>query len=134
MLIEKEATTTLRASSALSGSFVASSSLDVPTASYVDLFFAYVKGGSATACEVYVEVQPEGSSTWHTIEALSPAAVSGGLSAVTVARPIYTITASESVRLSVPVFGARSLRVRARETGTVGGTLEVLAVASRVGA
>lgn len=133
-MIHKSATVTLRASSPLSGSFVASSSLDVQLASYAELFLTYTKGVSATACEVCVEVQPEGSSTWHTIEALSPAAVSGGLSAVTVARPVYTLAVSESVRLSVPVFGARSLRVRARETGTVGGTLEVLAVASRVGA
>lgn len=133
MLIEKEATTTLRASSALTGSLVASDTIDTQNASYVELFIAYAKA-SGTQCEIYVEGIPEGGSTWHTIAAQSAGTVSGGVVAVTLARPVYTLTESEACALAVPVFGWRKLRVRAKETGTADGTLSVVAVAVRVGA
>lgn len=132
-LIEKEPPVTLRASATLTGSPVASSELDTQLASYVELFLTYTKA-SGTQCEIHVEGIPEGGSTWHTIAAQSAGTVSGGVVAVTLARPVYTLTESEACALAVPVFGWRKLRVRARETGTADGTLAVVAVAARVGA
>lgn len=133
-LIYKSAPEVIRAAAALTGSLVASSEVDVSADSYVDVDVDYTKGGSATLLELVPEVQIQGDTTWRGISAQNAGSVSAGAVSVELVTLTYTVTATGVRRFSVPVFGASKFRVKARETGTPGGSATITATRSRVGA
>ena len=138
-IVHKGPTTELASALTLTGSLVASDEeCDVSLASYCDLHIDYAAGtgGTSPKLELAVEVQCEGSSTWRQPTTGSAGTPSGGAVAVELVTVTYQLTASASVVLPVPCYGAKSLRVKVRETGSPSpfGTVSVRAVPSRVGA
>lgn len=137
-IIHKGPTAALASALTLTGSLVASDEVDVCLASYCDLHVDYAQGtgGTSPKLELVVEVQCEGSSTWRQPATGSPGSPGGGAVAVELVTVTYQLTASASVVLPVPCYGAKSLRVKVRETGAPSpfGTVSVRAVPSRVGA
>ena len=134
-LYDKTAPSTLRAAATtLTGSYVATSELDVDNYAFVTVTLAYTKGGSATLLQFVAEQLFAGgeSADWSPAECLQNAgSPSGGAVASEVLDTSYTVTATGNRTLHFRVYGAAKFRLRLKETGTPGGTCKVTAVASR---
>lgn len=112
--------TPLRASSVLTGSYVASSAVDTVNSDQVNLYCTYTKGDEASL-QVKVETSPDGS-TYFQQAFLS---IAGGTATTTLGE--YTFTATGNYLINVPVADAK-LRIQAKATGgSPTGTLAVSA-------
>lgn len=88
--------------------------------------------GTATALELLVESSPvDSGDDWypHPLASDAGATFSSGVATQAVGTLRYSITATGRHHLPVRIFGAHRIRVKAKETGTVGGTLTVKASA-----
>ena len=120
--------TTIRsASTALTGSAVASLTVDLRRGDDVALSLVYTKGGSATAMQLVPQFSHDGA-TWYPGPAwLSAGSVSAGAVTITPAAPTYSFDTSGSYTLTFEGNGFRFFRVTVLETGTPGGTCEIIA-------
>jgi len=137
-LFDKSAPTTLRATSALTTSLVASDELAVPTHSTVTIEVEYTAGTGGTGVEYVPEVLMAGQSVWSpAVTALNAGTPSAGAVTIEACAATYSQVAGKRT-LHVPVYGATRFRVRVKETTatsiSVAGTCAILAVASRLGA
>lgn len=116
------------ADTALTGSLVASSTVDTRGFTRVSVAFVYTKGGSATLLEAHPELSFDGGTTWiPAVSALSVGTPTGGAVSIEMTDPTYTVTASGNRVLHLETYGAQLFRVRVRETGTPGGTCGITA-------
>lgn len=104
---------------------------DVRNNREVSFYLEWAKA-SATALEVLVESSPvDSGDDWypHPLASDAGASFSSGVATQTIGTLRYSITATGRHHLPVRLFGAHRIRVKAKETGTVGGTLTVKASA-----
>lgn len=92
----------------------------------VTFTLTWSKGGSATLLEVVIEGDL-GGGNWHAAEPVydAGASVSSGVASAASGYLKHTYDTGGTYPLHVEVGAFRSLRVKARETGTPGGTLSV---------
>lgn len=98
---------------------------DVRNNREASLYLDWTKA-SATALEVLVESSPvDSGDEWypHPIASDASATFSSGVVTQTSGTLRYSLTATGKHHLPVRLFGARRIRVKAKETGTAGGTL-----------
>jgi hypothetical protein len=91
----------------------------------LSLYFDWTKT-SATALELLLESSPvDSGDEWypHPIASDASATFSSGVVTQTSGTLRYSFTAGGKHQLPVRLFGARRIRVKAKETGTPGGTL-----------
>ena len=122
---------TLTGSDAVVGDTSANGVFDVRNNREVSIFLDWAKA-SATALEILVEASPVSTGDdWYPHPIASDASASFSAGVVTQASGTlrYSITATGRHHLPVRLFGAHRIRVKAKETGTPGGTLTVKATA-----
>lgn len=91
----------------------------------LSLYLDWTKA-SATALELLVESSPvDSGDEWypHPIASDASATFSSGVVTQTSGTLRYSLTATGKHHLPVRVYGARRIRVKAKETGTADGTL-----------
>lgn len=110
--------TVLRASSALTGSYVASTAAQTALASQAQIYVVYTKGDEASA-QIKVEVSPDGTAWFQqTFDSIT-----GGTATESLGEESYSATGN--YLLSFPI-GDAQIRVQCKATGgTPTGTMKV---------
>ena len=127
-MYSKTKAVTLATAQALSGSDAVvgePGTFDTRNNRELSLFVDWTKA-SATALEILVESSPvDSGDEWypHPIASDASATFSSGVVTQTSGTLRYSLTATGKHHLPVRLFGARRIRVKAKETGTADGTL-----------
>jgi len=122
---------TLTGSDAVVGDTSANGVFDVRNNREVSIFLDWAKA-SATALEILVEASPVSTGDdWYPLVLGADAGASFSAGAVTQTSGTlrHSITVTGKHHLPARVFGAHRLRVKAKETGTPGGTLTLTVTA-----
>ena len=118
------------------GGGAASGVFDVRSNAEVTFEVAYTKGGSATALEVVVEsallASPAiGDWTPHEVVLDLSASITAGVATVTAGTQRRSYTTTGRYMIHLRTYGAHRMRIKAKETGTPGGTVTVYATGAQ---
>jgi hypothetical protein len=110
--------TTIRASATLTGSLVASSTVDCRSASIVTLEVQYTSGTGGSGLQLHPEVSHDNTTWVPAATALTAGTPSSGTVTMAMEDPTYTLTVTGNRVLHLDVYGMRHFRVRALEAGS----------------
>lgn len=116
--LKTKPTTIRAAATALTGSLVASDTVDCRSGRVLSLELDYTPGTGGTGLQLHPEVSSDGTNWIPAATGLTAGTASGGAVSLAMEDPTYTLAVAGKRILHIEVYGARYFRARVLEAGS----------------